>query len=156
MFQLGNQSGGLRCSAFSLCNDSWACPKGSMAMSAYMLRCMQLRFHLIDLQTLTTDRFDHDHLDFAPLRIWVLFNTDLHSNRIKDTDFNIFPSSSGNGNRVILRVERMCIFLEGNQSFQTKTTLSADIIVGGSRVGLRRDENSKSISECPDDECFFY
>jgi len=115
-----------------------------------------MRFHLIELQTLTTDRFNHDHLDFTPLRIWVLFNTDLYSNRIKDTDFNIFPSSPGNGNGVILRIERMCIFLESNESFQTKTTLSAEFLEGESRVGLRRDENGQSVSECPDDECFFY
>ena len=112
--------------------------------------------HHVNLQTLATDRIYHDHLDFTPLRIWVLFNTDLHSNRIKHTDFHVLATSSGNGDGVILRIERMCIFLESNESFQTKTTLSAEFIVGGSREGLRRDENGQSISECPDDECFFY
>ena len=86
---------------------------------------MQMRFHLIELQTITTNRFDHDHLDFTPLRIWVLLNTDLHSNRIKDTDFHVLATSSGNGDGVVLRVERVCIFLECNQSFQTKSVLSA-------------------------------
>lgn len=42
-----------------------------------------------NLQTLTTDRVHHDHLDFTPLGIWVLFNTDFYSDRIKHAHFHI-------------------------------------------------------------------
>jgi hypothetical protein len=67
-----------------------------------------------ELQTLTTDRVHHDHLDFTPLGIWVLLNTNLHSNRIEHADFHILPIGGGDSNRIILRIEGMSFFLEGN------------------------------------------
>lgn len=50
------------------------------------------------LQSFTTNRIYHDHLNFTPLGIWVFLNTNFHSNRIKHTDFNILPIRGRDGN----------------------------------------------------------
>jgi hypothetical protein len=69
------------------------------------------------LQSLTSDRVHHDHLDLTPLSIGVLLNTNLYRDSIKHANLHLAATSLGNCNRVILRVECMSFFLECNQSF---------------------------------------
>ena len=75
----------------------------------------------VDLQTLATDRIYHDHLDFTPLCIWILLNTDFDGDRIKHANLHMSPTGLGDGDRVILGIECMSFFLECDQPFQTKS-----------------------------------
>lgn len=73
------------------------------------------------LQTRRANRLPKDHLDLSTLRILILLDTHFHNHLVKHSYYGFTPVRPGNRQSIVLGVKLVRVFLEGDQTLESKS-----------------------------------